>query len=70
LSQLPCKPLSGGKTSRSPSAINFAHVDAADDDHDIGDSVTEAHVFEDGEVDEAWRSHAVTIGVPDPSLIK
>jgi hypothetical protein len=46
-------------------AVDFAEddVDGAEDDHGVGDGVAEAHVLEDGEVDEGGRADAVAVGV-------
>ena len=47
------------------SSVHLAQhdVDAAEDDDDVGDVVAEAHVFEDGEIDQARRAHAVAVRV-------
>ena len=46
-------------------SIHFSHhdIDAAENDHHISDSVTEAHVFQHGEIDEARRTNAVAIRI-------
>ena len=46
-------------------AINFSEddIDRAENDDCIGDFVAEAHVFEDGQVDEARGSNVVAIGL-------
>src|SRR5687767_4655467 len=47
------------------SSIHFAHddIDAAQDHHDVSHRMSEAKIFEDGEVDEAGRPDAVTIWI-------
>ena len=47
------------------SSIHFSHhdIDAAKDHHDVGDGVAEAHVFQDRQINEARRTHAITIRI-------
>ena len=49
---------------RPTSAIHLPehNINAAQDNDDIRDGMAEAHIFEDGQVDEAGRADAVTIG--------
>src|ERR1022692_1247477 len=39
------------------------NVHAAEDDHGVGNPVAEAHVFQNRQVDETRRAHAVTIWI-------
>src|SRR6266568_6164985 len=50
---------------RSFSTIHFSQHDihTAKNDHHVGDDMAQAHVFEDGQVDEARRAYVVTIGI-------
>src|SRR6266853_1294690 len=47
------------------SAIHFAHydVDAAKNHHYVCDGVTQAQIFENGEINEARRTHSVAIRI-------
>src|SRR6266699_6807066 len=47
------------------SSIHFSQHDihTAKNDHHVGDDMAQAHVFEDGQVDEAWRTYVVTIRI-------
>src|SRR6185436_4216042 len=38
-------------------------VDAAENNHHVGDGLTEAHVFEHRQVDEAWRADQVAVRI-------
>src|ERR1700719_1310333 len=46
-------------------SIHFAHhdIDAPEDDHHVSNSVTEAQIFQNGEIDKAWRTHTIAIRI-------
>src|SRR3954462_700621 len=53
---------------RLSSSIHFSHHDiyAAQNDHDVSHSVSNAHVFQNSEVDEAGRTNSISIRICRP----
>src|SRR5436305_2045455 len=58
-------PVSSIQYPVSVSSIHFPHhnIDASENNHYIGNGVTEAHIFENRKIDETRRTHTITIRV-------